>query len=378
MLSAGGSLYAQDPTGRIIGSVSDPLGAGIPGVMVTVTNVTTQVSKKTETNKEGFYQILDLSIGTYKVTMEHQDFRLLAFENQVLQINQSLRIDGKMELGARTETVEVQSQASVVETVDPTIGGTITGRTISDAPLNGRNTLDLALLEPGVMPHNPDDTSAGTYNIAGGRSDSVTFLLDGGQNNEILGNGVVYNPNPDTIAEFKILENNYTAEYGRNGGGIVSEVTKSGTNEWHGSAFDFVRNGDFNANSFFNKNDPNNLLPRDTLRRNQFGGTFGGPITIPHVVHGKDRFFFFLGYQQQIQSDTASSDGQTVFTPAQLQGDFSNGGAPGNCPNADPNVSGFLQANPFFQSNPAAAACAIIDPTKINSIAQKYIAAGLI
>src|SRR5580700_3953997 len=228
-LTVGDFIYAQDPTGRIIGTASDAQGAGIPGVVVAVTNVTTQVSKKTETNKEGFYQILDLPIGSYRVTMEHQDFRQLVFENQVLQINQSLRVDGRMELGARSETVEVKSQASVVETVDPTIGGTISGRTISDAPLNGRNTLDLALLQPGVMPHNPDDTSAGTYNIAGGRSDSVTFLLDGGQNNEILGNGVVYNPNPDTIAEFKILENNYTAEYGRNGGGIVSEVTKSGT-----------------------------------------------------------------------------------------------------------------------------------------------------
>jgi hypothetical protein len=403
LLSAGSLVYGQDPTGRIIGTASDAQGAGIPGVAVTVTNVTTQVSKRTETNKEGFYQILDLPIGSYKVTMEHQDFRQLVFENQVLQINQSLRIDGKMELGARSETVEVKSQASVVETVDPTIGGTISGRTISDAPLNGRNTLDLALLQPGVMPHNPDDTSAGTYNIAGGRSDSVTFLLDGGQNNEILGNGVVYNPNPDTIAEFKILENNYTAEYGRNGGGIVSEVTKSGTNEWHGSAFDFIRNGDFNANSFFNKNDPNNLLPRDTLRRNQFGGTFGGPITIPHVVHGKDRFFFFVGYQQQIQSDTVSSNGQTVFTPAQLTGDFSTSGGNGQNPNGpDPGVACFLSglnhnvfnpnndptladgtpcgviANTFFQSDPTKAFNGIIDPTKINGVAQKYIAAGLI
>ena len=378
LLADGSTMYGQDPTGRIIGTVSDPQGAGIPGVALTVTNVTTQVSKRAVTDREGFYQILDLPIGTYKITMEHQDFRLLVFDNQTLQINQSLRIDGKMELGARSESIEVKSQASVVETVDPTIGGSITGRTISDAPLNGRNTLDLALLQPGVMPHNPDDTSAGTYNIAGGRSDSVTFLLDGGQNNEILGNGVVYNPNPDTIAEFRILENNYTAEYGRNGGGIVSEVTKSGTNEWHGSGFDFLRNGDLNANSFFNKNDPNNLLPRDTLRRNQFGGTFGGPIAIPHLVHGKDRFFFFVGYQQQIQTDTVSSNGQTVFTPAQLAGDFSNGGTPGNCPNADPNVASFLEANPFFVGTTGNAACAIMDPTRINNVAQKYIAAGLI
>jgi hypothetical protein len=383
MLAAGSLTKAQDPTGRIIGTAMDASGAGIAGVEVTVTNIATQVSKKAQTNKDGYYQILDLPIGTYQVSMERQDFRQLVFDNQVLQINQSLRIDGKMEVGARTEIVEVKDQANVVETIDPTIGGEITGQTILDAPLNGRNTLDLALLLPGVTPHNPDDTSAGTYNIAGGRSDSVTFLLDGGQNNEILGNGVVFNPNPDTIQEFRVLANNYTAEYGRNGGGIISEVTKSGTNEWHGSGFDFIRNGDLNANLFFNKNspDPDNILPRDTLHRNQVGGTFGGPITIPHVIHGKDRFFFFVGYQQQIQTDSQSSNGQTVFTPAQLVGDFSGTGSTptaGVCPNADPNVAGFLQANPFFQANATLASCAVIDPTKINPIAKNYIAAGLI
>src|SRR5277367_845199 len=411
----GANTYAQNPTGRVIGTVSDPQGAAIPDVAVTVTNATTQVSQRAVTDKNGSYQILDVPIGSYKVTMEHKDFRVLVFDNQILQINQSLRIDGKMEIGTQNEIVEVKDQVSVVETVDPTVGGSITGRPLIDAPLNGRNTLDLALLLPGVTPHNPDDTSAGTYNIGGGRSDSVTFLLDGGQNNEILGNGVVFNPNPDTIAEFRVLENNYTAEYGRNGGGVVSEVTKSGTNQWHGSAFDFLRNGDLNANLFFNKNNPDNLLPRDTLRRNQFGGTFGGPITIPHVVHGKDRFFFFVGYQQQIQSDSVSSDGVPVFTPAELNGDFShafpNGSSITNSNNAvlyacnsaagcpDPNVSCFLSGfypngtgcvtnasgnqvqglpNTFFQSNSALGIQAIINPTSINSVAQKYIAAGLL
>jgi outer membrane receptor protein involved in Fe transport len=384
VFSTGGFLHAQDPTGRIIGTASDAQGAGIPGVVVTATNMTTQVSKRAETNKEGFYQILDLPIGSYKVTMEHQDFRQLVFENQVLQINQSLHIDGKMELGARSEIVEVKDQVSVVETVDPTIGSSVTGRTLTDMPLNGRNTLSLALLQPGVTNTNDGDTGSGQgYNIAGGRSDSVTFLLDGGLNNENLGNGVVYNPNPDTIAEFRILENNYTAEYGRNGGGIITEVVKSGTNEWHGSAFDYIRNGDFNANSFFNKNDPNNLLPRDTLRRNQYGGTFGGPITIPKVVNGKDRFFFFVGYQGQRQSDSQSSSGNVVFTPAELQGNFSTAGnqgvpGPAQCPNRDPGVANFLAANPFFVGTTGNALCAIMDPTTINAVSQKYIAAGLI
>jgi hypothetical protein len=203
----------------------------------------------------------------------------------------------------------------------------------------------------------------------------VTFLLDGGLNNEQLANGVVYNPNPDTIAEFRVLENNYTAEYGRNGGGIVTVVTKSGTNAWHGSAFDFIRNDAFNANTFFNNKAG---LPREVLKRNQYGGTFGGPITVPHLVHGKDRFFFFVGYQGQKQTQQQTTNSISVFTPAQLGGDFSNGGQPGNCPNADPNVAAFLQANTFFQGDSAKRACGIIDPAKINGVAQKYIAAGLI
>jgi hypothetical protein len=372
----------QDPTGRVAGTVTDAQGVGIPAVQVTITNVSTQVAKHSETNNEGFYQVLDLAIGTYTVTMEHENFRQLIFENQILQINQTLHIDGKLEIGIASETIEVKDQASAVETVNPTIGASVTGRTIEDMPLNGRNTLTLALLQPGVTEANDGDTSAGQgFNIAGGRSDSVTFLLDGGLNNENLGNGVVFNPNPDTIEEFRILENNYTAEYGRSGGGIITEVVKSGTNEWHGSAFDFIRNGDFNANSFFNKNDPNNLLPRDTLRRNQYGGTFGGPITIPKVVHGQDRFFFFVGYQGQRQSQTQSSPGNIVPTTAQLGGDFSNGQAIGTCDGngaQDMGVASFLLGNPFFQSNPAMAACGIIDPTKINAVAQKYISLGLV
>jgi Carboxypeptidase regulatory-like domain/TonB-dependent Receptor Plug Domain len=378
-LAAGApNVSGQDATGRILGSVTDPTGAGVPDATVTVTNQATQVAVSTTTDKEGFFQAPGLPIGSYQVTIDAQGFRKAQYEHQALQINQSLRLDTKLELGHQAEVVEVRSQASTVETSNQTVGDTVVGEAIQQAPLNGRNVLDLAKLQPGVTETNADSAAAGTYSIAGGRSDSVTFLLDGGLNNDLLNNGVVFNPNPDTIAEFRVLESNYSAEYGRNGGGVVSVVTKSGTNDWHGSAFEFVRNDDLNANSFFNKSDPNNQLPRNVLKRNQFGGTFGGPITIPKLVHGKDRFFFFVGYQGQRLSAQESTGTGTVFTPAQLAGDFSGGGAVGDCPNADPGVAGFLQANPFFQANPAKAACAIIDPTKINAVSQKYIGAGLI
>jgi hypothetical protein len=367
LMLAAATAWGQDATGRIVGNATDQSGAPISDVNVTVTNTGTSDVQKTVTDSNGFYQVVGLPIGTYTVTFEHPGFRNQVFERQGLQINQALRLDPKMELGQQNEIVEVKDQAAAIETVNQTVGATVQGEAIQQAPLNGRNVLNLALLQPGVTETNGDSTAAGNFSIAGGRTDSVTYLLDGGLNNNLLNNAVVFNPNPDTVAEFRILESNYSAEYGRNGGGVISVVTKSGTNEFHGSGFEFLRNDDFNANTFFNKVEG---LNRDVLKRNQYGGTFGGPIK-------KDRLFFFVGYQGQRLSSQQTSGDFPVYTPAQLTGDFSNGGVPGNCPNADAKVSAFLQANPFFQANAAAAACGMIDPAKFDPVAQKYIAAGL-
>lgn len=363
-----GIAAAQEAKGRIVGYVTDQSAAAVVGAKVTVTNAGTHVSQSTVTNQGGFFEVLSLPIGAYNVSIEMPGFREQVFENQALQINQSLRLDAKLTVGKRDEIVEVSDQAANVETVNQTIGTSIVGETIQRAPLNGRDVLDLAKLLPGVTETNDDSGAAGNYSIAGGRSDSVTFLLDGALNNDLLSNGVVFNPNPDTIAEFRILESNYSAEYGRNGGGVISVVTKSGTNDWHGSVFEFLRNDAFNANSFINNA---NGLPRDVLKRNQYGATLGGPIK-------RDRLFFFVGYQGQRLSEQQSSLPNTVYTPAQLMGDFSNGGSPGNCPNADTGVAAFLQANPYFQADGASASCAIIDPTKFDPVAQNYISKGLI
>ena len=254
-----------------------------------------------------------------------------------------------------------------------TLGQSITSRPIVDLPLNGRNTLDLLKLQPGVTETNPDSTAAGTFSIAGSRTDSVTYLLDGGLNNNLLDNGVVYNPNPDAVAEFRLLTSNYTAEYGRNAGGIVSEVMKSGTNQVHGSAFEYFRNNAMDANPFFVNA---RGLPTPVLKRNQFGGTIGGPITIPKVINGKDKLFFFVAYQGQRQSQTVFTDQSTAFTPAELGGDFSLSNTSRTGP--DPQVVTFLQNNPWFQSNPDLAAKGIIDPARINSVAGNYIKANLI
>jgi len=378
-------IRAQEATGRIMGNVTDPSNAPIAGASVSVVNLATQIVHTTSTDNVGYYQVLSLPIGQYQVTIEAGGFRKEVFRSQQLQINQSLRLDAHLTIGQQTESVEVTSQAANVETVSETVSASVIGETIQRAPLNGRDVLQLAALQPGVTETNADSGAAGNYSIAGGRSDSVTYLLDGAMNNDLVDNGVVFNPNPDTIAEFRVLESNYSAEYGRNGGGIISVVTKSGTNEWHGSAFEFLRNDAFNANLFFNKSTPGNQLPRPVLKRNQYGATLGGPIK-------HDKFFFFVGYQGQRLSQQEASGLFPVFTPEQIRGNFShavaNGqsttgpygstftcNAAGGCP--DPNVVAFLQDNPYFVGTTGNAALGIMDPSRINPIAQKYLATGL-
>jgi outer membrane receptor protein involved in Fe transport len=397
VLILGASVWGQNTNGRVIGVVTDPQGAAVAGAKVTVTNAGTNVSWNTVTDGKGSYQVLDVPIGKYKVTVESHGFSKATTEPQDLTINQALRIDVPLKVGTANETVEVQSQAAQVETVNPTIGGTVTGRAIQNLPLNGRNTLDLALTQPGVIPIADDigtygtsnggstETGLGGISVAGGRGDAVTYLLDGGMNNRTTSNQVVFNPNPEAVEEFKLLENNYTAEYGRNGGGTISVVLKSGTNSLHGSLFEYLRNDAFNANDYI---DNEIGQPRQVLKRNQFGGVIGGPITLGKRLNGKDRFFFFFGYQGQRQSQTineaAVTGAVTVYTPAELTGNFSG----------DPFVECFLTGNPsitlpdglgpcassahtYYQSNSTSAAQGIIDPTKIDPVAQKYIAAGI-
>jgi len=377
---------AQDATGRVIGTVYDQQGAVIPEARIRVTNVATQFARTTMTDRDGSFQVLALPIGDYKVAAEHQGFRTTVSDAHKLLINQSLRIDLKMEVGAESQTLNVAANAAAVETVDATLGQSVTSRQLINMPLNGRDVLDLALLQPGVTESNDDNSAPGNFSIAGGRTDSVTYLLDGGINNDLLDNSQLLNPNPDAIAEFRLLTSNYTAEFGRNGGGVISVVTKSGANQVHGSAFEFVRNTDFDANDYFNIIAG---LPRSDLKRHQFGATIGGPIL-------KDRLFFFVAYQGQRQILNVTSFDNLTFTPQELQGDFSSVGGPG-VPDSD--VACFLTgyfpdgtgcatdsmgnqiqgpANTYFQQNQALGLQGIIDPNQINSVAKAYIAANLI
>ena len=365
-------LLAQDATGKIAGVVTDASGAVVTTAKVVVTNVETNLSKETKTDAAGFYQVPLLPIGRYKVTATANGFDKVTVAAQTpLEINQTLRIDVQLPIGQVTNTVIVESTASLVETENATVGATVSGVAINELPLNGRNTLDLLKTQPGVTPTNPDSGAAGSYSIGGQRTDSVTYLLDGGNNNSLLGNAVVANPNPDAVGEFRVLESNYSAEYGRNAGGIVSVVTKSGTNSLHGSAYDYVRNTDFDANSFFNNEQG---LPVSVLKRNQFGVTVGGPVVVPKVVNGRNKLFFFFSYEGQRQTSLDTSPGKVVtYTPQEAQGNFSQA-----FPGQTNPVATFLMNNSYYQPNPDLAAQGIIDPTRIDPVAKAYFANNLI
>jgi hypothetical protein len=380
MLALGPCAFGQDATGRIAGSVKDSTGAAVAAAAITATNVATAVAYKTTSAADGSYQVLNLPIGHYTLTVQHDGFTTLTTEPNELQINQTVRIDAVLMVGSVQQNVTVNAQAAQIETQVPTVGATVSGETIQTLPLNGRNTLDLALTVPGVVPAPPSNNPyiVSSISIAGGHPDSIFYILDGANNTSVDSTAVVLNPNPDMVAEFRILTSNYTAEFGGAGGGIVSVVTKSGTNTVHGSLYDYFRNDGLDASDYFSNqqarvNDVSNT-PRPKLQRNQFGGTFGGPVVIPKLFHGQDKLFFYFGYQGQRESQTQVGPAVTVFTPAEITGDFSH--AVNNGP--DPNVVAYLQANPWFQPNAGLAAQGIIDPTRINAVSQNYINANLI
>jgi len=368
---------AQNTSGKIIGQVSDPSGAVLPDVAVTATNTSTNVKTVGKTDRTGSFQILSLPIGGYTVEADKAGFAPTTSPEYRIEINQTQKVDFKLPLAGTQQSMEVSVTSAAIDTVTATVGGSVTERPLVDLPLNGRNILDLAQLQPGVtLGNNPGNASAGGgttqggVSIAGGRTDSVTYLLDGGNNTSLINNQVVFNPNPDAVQEFRILENNYTAEYGRNGGGVISVVSKSGTRAYHGTLFEFARNPIFNANAFFNKR---NNIRKDDLKRHQFGGTFGGEFFVPVVLPRKDKFFYFFSYQGQRLTQAINNGIAQIATTAEaINGDFS-----GADPETTAAVAAFLQANPYFQPDPARAAQGIIDPARFDPVAKAYIAAGI-
>src|SRR5271168_4103242 len=274
---------AQQATAQITGTVKDATGAVVPAAKVTLKNAGTNITRTVNSGKDGAYLFTLVPIGTYEITVEATGFAKAVQTGIGLQINQNAKLDVTLQVGTSNQVVEVSSEVSQVDTISATLGKVETTERILALPLVERDTLQLGLLQAGVFAPDQDDGSGNPYSVSGQRSESMTFLIDGADNNDFLGNNIVVDPNPDAVAEFKILTNNYTAEYGRTYGGIVNQVIKSGTNQIHGSAFEFFRNTALDASDYF-------LQAVPVLRRNIFGATLGFPIK-------KEKLFCFASYQ---------------------------------------------------------------------------------
>lgn len=309
MLMSGSSVWAAEVTATLSGTVKDSTGAVVSKANVTVTNTGTNASRSGMTLGDGSYQFTLLPIGTYRVTVEQAGFRKYVRDGIVLNVNQNARLDVALQVGAASQVVEITGDVTQVDTTSATLGNVETERRILDLPLVERDAFQLGLLQAGVFPPDEDDGSGNPFSVSGQRSESLTFLVNGADNNDFLGNNAVVDPNPDALGEFKILTNNYEAEYGRTTGGIVNQVIKSGTNSLHGDVFEFFRNDALNARNYF--------LPTVTpFKRNTFGGTLGGPIK-------KSQTFFFVAYQGVRRHEGEVAPILQVLSPNERKGDFS-------------------------------------------------------
>ena len=273
------SLVAQ-ATGLIVGTVQDSTRAAVPGAQVQAVNDLTGLEWETSSDEAGRFNFSRMPVGNYhvQVTNEHGDYITHTAEGFTQFLSESFRLDADqsrqvtvvLEVGQVTESITVTGAVAEVETVGGTLKEIVDERRITELPLNGRNPVQLILLVPGVVsgPGSSSLNQNGGLAVNGARAVSNNYLLDGGDNNDPQQNVAAIMPNPDALEEFSVLTNNFSAEYGRNMGAIVNAVTKSGTNEFNGSAYEFVRNDILDARSFFG-------LEKGKLRRNQYGGTFG-------------------------------------------------------------------------------------------------------
>jgi hypothetical protein len=315
-------LWAQSVS-QISGTVKDATGSSIPGASVTVTQTDTGVTRTAETDASGVYSLPSLPIGPYRMEVKKEGFTTYVQSGIVLQVATAPNIDPILKVGAITESVQVEASAAMVETHSTGVGQVVNQQQVLDLPLNGRQITQLITLAGGSntvpsafgqAPSSGNLISSKNYpnealvSVGGGLLNGTTYLLDGGTHNDVFNNLNLPLPFPDAVQEFKVETSALPAEYGQHSAGAVNVVSKSGSNEFHGDAFEFVRNGYFNARDFF-------APVNDNLKRNQFGGTLGGPIK-------KNKLFFFLGYQDTIIKSQPASTPAVVATPSELLGDF--------------------------------------------------------
>ena len=269
----------------------DESAGALPGVTIVVRNVETGVSRETVTNTRGRFEVPGLQPGRYQVEAELTGFSRYSQGPVTVQVNEEALVNINLKVGQLSETINVVAQSSIVQTTTATLGKVIEEKQILELPLSGRNFTALGLLTPGVTTRG-QSTSDAAYVVHGQRTDSNNFQLDGVANVSLGNNTVQARPNVDAVQEFKIQTSNFSAEFGRNSGSVVQVVTKSGTNSFRGSVWEFLRDDKFQAKNFFaTTSEP------PPLQQNQFGGTFGGPVTIPGLYSGLNRTFFFGAYE---------------------------------------------------------------------------------
>src|SRR5437867_5118766 len=306
-----GSAYAQS-TAQVSGTVRDQTGAVLPGVEVSLTQTDTGLKRSAVTDETGSYTLTNLPVGPYRFEATLLGFRTYVQTGIVLQVNSNPVINASLEVGQVAEQVEVQADAALVETRSTGIGQVIDNVRVLELPLNGRQAIELIVLSGAAVAGGAQATNRNyptqSISVAGGLNNGLVYLLDGGTHNDPFNNLNLPLPFPDALQEFKVETSSVPAQYGQHSAGAINVVTKSGTNDIHGDLFEFVRNKVFNSRNAFARE-------RDGLKRNQFGGSIGGPII-------KNKLFFFAGEQVTVLRSVPNTVFAFVPTPRMLTGDF--------------------------------------------------------
>jgi outer membrane receptor protein involved in Fe transport len=306
-------VYAQAPSGSVVGRVTDASGAIVPGVSLTVTSLTTNQARKALTSSAGDYSIPYLAPGRYVLEATATGFtthKQAAFD---IDLDQEQRIDIRMEVGSAGQSITVSETPEALNTENGSKGEVTSNAEITEMPLNGRNYADLAYLTPGVV--NKSDNTDGQFSVNGARADNVGFLIDGMNNTQRRNTSVMVTPPLEGVQEFKVITSGFAAEYGHYAGGVVSMVTRSGGNQLRGSLYEFLRNDALDARNFFD-------TTKSKLIQNQFGATVTGPVRVPKIYNGKDKTFFLVSWESLISVAGETARGVVPQT-AMLQGDFS-------------------------------------------------------
>ena len=306
--------------GTIVGTVNDVSGAAMAGAAVTVTNTSTSERHTVETAADGGYRFVNLVPGTYSMTIEKTGFKKATRESITVDVAAIVRVDTSMEIGDVSQSIEVSAAAALLQTENASLSQVVSTRSVEELPLNGRNVLNLVSLSPGVVPQGSSDGNltgknvfaAGNYQIGGGTANQGASYFDGVPVNITYGNITALVPSQDTVQEFRVQTSNNTAEYGRYTGGVINLASKSGTNDFHGSAYEFLRNRVLNSANFFANRTG---AGKAAFVQNQFGGDIGGPVR-------KDKTFFFFGYEGY-RARQGNLFSLSVPTAAELKGDFS-------------------------------------------------------